>query len=198
MNIREISIEVENGNNVDISLERRNVTTDISLVGKAYSDYNFTYNEITGELELTLIANDKRTKTIKVDLPAEELVKDISYDVENKEINVEWQNGETYKISLKEFIDIYKADNVTLLLDEETKTFRINEEYLQNKYVPQELDIFSNIDTNKDRSKLSIFVDEEGTPKKVSMRAMLDTKIRTVNEVPNDLQENEYIFLEIK
>lgn len=198
MNIREISIEVENGNNVDISLERRNVTTDISLVEKAYSDYNFTYNEITGELELTLIANDKRTKTIKVDLPAEELVKDISYDVENKEINVEWQNGETYKISLKEFIDIYKADNVTLLLDEETKTFRINEEYLQNKYVPQELDIFSNIDTNKDRSKLSIFVDEEGTPKKVSMRAMLDTKIRTVNEVPNDLQENEYIFLEIK
>lgn len=198
MKLREISIEVENGNNVDISLERRNVTTDISLVGKAYSDYNFTYNEITGELELTLIANDKRTKTIKVDLPAEELVKDISYDVENKEINVEWQNGETYKISLKEFIDIYKADNVTLLLDEETKTFKINEEYLQNKYVPQELDIFSNIDTNKDRSKLSIFVDEEGTPKKVSMRAMLDTKIRTVNEVPNDLQENEYIFLEIK
>ena len=130
MNIKEISIEVENGNNVDISLERRNVTTDMSLVEKAYSDYNFKYNEITGELELTLIANDKRTKTIKVDLPAEELVKDISYDIENKEINVEWQNGETYKISLKEFIDIYKADNVTLLLDEETKTFRINEEYL--------------------------------------------------------------------
>lgn len=198
MNIREISIEVENGNNVDISLERRNVTTDISLVGKAYSDYNFTYNEITGELELTLIANDKRTKTIKVDLPTEELVKGVSFNEETKDIYIEWQNGQTTTIPLKGLIDVYKADDTTLTLDNETKTFKIKEEYLQNKYVPQELDIFSNIDTNKDRSKLSIFVDEEGTPKKVSMRAMLDTKIRTVNEVPNDLQENEYIFLEIK
>lgn len=207
MNIKEISISVEQeksvslevskSNEIGIGFEKREVLSE-PRVERSFYDFDFTFNEEDGSLSLTLIQNNGVSKNLKIDLPTEELVKDVSYNNETKEINIEWENGQTTKIPLSGLVDTYKADELTLTLDNETKTFKIKEEYLQNKYVPQELDIFSNIDTNKDRSKLSIFVDEEGTPKKVSMRAMLDTKIRTVNEVPNDLQENEYIYLEIK
>ena len=63
---------------------------------------------------------------------------------------------------------------------------------------PKRLNEISILPKEDDRSKAFIFVDNNGSDSKISIKDMLSTKIRTVKELPNDLQEEDYIFLEMK
>jgi hypothetical protein len=139
MNIKEISISVEQeksvslevskSNEIGIGFEKREVLSE-PRIERAFYDFDFTFNEEDGSLSLTLIQNNGVSKNLKIDLPTEELVKNVYYDNDNKEINIEWENGQATKIPLSGLVDTYKADEVTLTLDNETKTFKIKEEYL--------------------------------------------------------------------
>lgn len=139
MNIKEISISVEQeksvslevskSNEIGIGFEKREVLSE-PRVERSFYDFDFTFNEEDGSLSLTLIQNNGVSKNLKIDLPTEELVKNVYYDNDNKEINIEWENGQATKIPLSGLVDTYKADELTLTLDNETKTFKIKEEYL--------------------------------------------------------------------
>lgn len=125
MNIKEISISVEqeqsvslNVNqekNVDIGFEKREVVSE-ERVERAYHDYNFTFNQENGKLELTMISNDGKEKTIEVDLPTEELVKNVEYSEENQEIIIEWENGQKTNIPLENlmngYVDLNSSQNI--------------------------------------------------------------------------------------
>ena len=63
---------------------------------------------------------------------------------------------------------------------------------------PRRLDELSILPNNSDRSKAFLFIDNNGQDNKISIKDMLSTKIRTVENMPDDLQEDDYIFLEMK
>jgi hypothetical protein len=64
--------------------------------------------------------------------------------------------------------------------------------------VPKRLNSLSIISPTSDRSKAYLYLDNAGTDSKISVSGLLDTKIRTVDKVPTDLQKKEYIFLKLE
>ena len=101
------------------------------LTNNFYNDFKFSYVEQTGKLILTLIDANKKETSVEVDLPTEELVKNVSYDKNNNIINIEWQNGQTTEIALSGLVDVYKADEETLTLDKSTNTFKLKDTWIQ-------------------------------------------------------------------
>lgn len=101
------------------------------LTNNFYNDFKFSYVEQTGKLILTLIDANKKETSVEVDLPTEELVKNVSYDKNNNIINIEWQNGQTTEIALSGLVDVYKADEETITLDKSTNTFKLKDTWIQ-------------------------------------------------------------------
>lgn len=63
-------------------------------------------------------------------------------------------------------------------------------------FVPARLSTLPNLDKNTDRLSVMVYVDQNGTDAKISLREMCSLFIRTGNEVPADMQAGEYLFLE--
>lgn len=68
----------------------------------------------------------------------------------------------------------------------------------KEQFVPKRLALVKEVEAKDDRSKIYLFVDNNGQDAKISLKDINSKILRTVNEVPTDLQVGEYIFLEIE
>lgn len=82
-------------------------------------------------------------------------------------------------------------------------TLSVNMNYLQehltidpSMYVKKDLSILADADLTKRDSQLYVY--ENGYPRKTTIAKLVDSKIRTVEEVPSDFTTGNYIFREVK
>ena len=67
---------------------------------------------------------------------------------------------------------------------------------LKNEVVPKKLNLLPSVKGTSNRMNLLLYVDNQGTPEKISVSNMLSKIIRTSNQIPEDLQKGVYLFLE--
>lgn len=92
------------------------------------NDYGISlaFNEETHVIQL--LGRDKKVLS-EIDLPTEDVIKNVDYEPNSKSITIEWVNGQSTTIDLSAFVDTYRADEITLTLDNETRTFSVKPEY---------------------------------------------------------------------
>lgn len=61
--------------------------------------------------------------------------------------------------------------------------------------IQKDLSILPNYDMKANRSTAYLYIDNNGVSQKVSAKTLLSTLVRTSEEIPNDLQDGEYVFL---
>lgn len=85
----------------------------LNKINSAFTNLTHTFDESNGKLVLNFVKPDGQVKVVEIDLPTEELVKNVEFDSETKDINIEWGNGQTTKIPLKDLItkDYNKLEN---------------------------------------------------------------------------------------
>lgn len=86
--------------------EKINVAiTDIAdEVDASFSDLTYEFNRDNGKLTLNFVRNDGSIKSVEIDLPTEELVKNVTFDSVNSQLVIEWENGQTTRIPLNDLI----------------------------------------------------------------------------------------------
>ena len=62
--------------------------------------------------------------------------------------------------------------------------------------VQARLNTLPNLNKQSDRMSVLVYVDDNGTKSKISMKEMLGMLIRKGASVPSDMQSGEYLFLE--
>ena len=77
------------------------VPTYEEKVNKAYVDIESIFDSSTGVITLTFTNNSGNKKIINIDLPTEQLVKDVRYDNSSNEIVITWENGQVSRIPLE-------------------------------------------------------------------------------------------------
>ena len=97
-------------------------------------------------------------------------------------------------------IDIATLENYDVHSDNEVPTTRlvvglINQMSTNNG---NRLSVLPEVSSNANLYRVYLYAEDNGPPSKISVRNMLDSKIRTVDRVPANLQSNEYIFMEIE
>lgn len=65
---------------------------------------------------------------------------------------------------------------------------------LNNEVVKKQLSILPDTDLTRDRSRMSIYIDDDGTPTKASLSAILSKIIRTSETQPADMEVGEYLI----
>lgn len=65
-------------------------------------------------------------------------------------------------------------------------------------YVPKKLSLLPDVDSTSNRASILLYADDNGKSCKISIKDMLSKQIRTSSVIPDDLQEGEYVFLELK
>lgn len=80
-----------------------------------------------------------------------------------------------------------------------TKKFKIGLSRAEREeMVPRRLNVFPIIDAKNDNQNAYLYVDNNGTPSKISILDIPGkTSVKTVKEIPTDMEVGEYIFLEI-
>lgn len=96
------------------------VITDIlEKVSKSFSNFNFTYNPDNGYLVLQLIDNNKVISEQVVDLPTEQIIKNVSYNETTKKLTIEWANGQVSNIDFSTIIqDFYTKTETDIKLND--------------------------------------------------------------------------------
>lgn len=67
-----------------------------------------------------------------------------------------------------------------------------------NLLVPKRLSTLPNIDSRSNRKNAYLYIDNGGNDSKISISTMLGCLLRNGDEVPDDMQAGEYLFLEKK
>ena len=74
---------------------------------------------------------------------------------------------------------------------------RLNIESDMNSKVPKQLSVLPQVGSGVDKKTLLVYVDNNGTPSRMSVYDINSSKIRTVQGVlPGDLQAGDYVFVE--
>lgn len=69
--------------------------------------------------------------------------------------------------------------------------------YLEvEKKVPKELSVFPQSTLSNRDAK--IYLDNNGTPEQTTIQSIIDLKMQTVKEIPQDIRVGDYIYLEVK
>lgn len=139
------------------------------------------------------------TQEDKVDIGTQKETK-ILLGVEQDNINIKMSKEENVEVEFetKEIITTRNHSKLDNLDFENSGHIGFASAKDIEKVVPKRLSVLPIVNENAERDKVYLYADENGTSKRISMRNMLDTKIRTVNGIPNNLQVNEYIFNEIE
>lgn len=145
------------------------------------------------EIRISIVQEDK------VDIGTQKETK-ISLGVEEDNIDIKMSKEENVEVEFetKEIITTRNHSKLDNLDFENSGHIGFASAKDIEKVVPKRLNALPNVNERTDRNKVYIYVDEDGNERKISMRNMLDTKIRTVNGIPINLQVNEYIFNEIE
>lgn len=67
-----------------------------------------------------------------------------------------------------------------------------------NLMVPKRLALIPDLPNNADRKRVYLYVDNNGNDGKIAVSTMLGNLLRKGDSIPNDMQPDEYLFLEIK
>lgn len=65
-------------------------------------------------------------------------------------------------------------------------------------FMPSKLSLLDDIDASVSNDRISLLASVEGTPSKITVQELQARIIRTVDEVPDDLQEGQYLFKKIE
>lgn len=113
--------------------------------------------------------------------------KRITFSFEPQKINFSVKKENVMSYNSKEIVALSPSadlENRVSLLEETT--------------VPKKLSLLPDVDSTSNRSSILLYADDNGKSCKISIKDMLSKQIRTSSVIPDDLQEGEYVFLELK
>lgn len=123
----------------------------------------------------------------------------IRFNEDNIKVNIDKPNE--IQVGLNDRLNIIAPTNHNELLgldyEHSGHTGFASSKDLEN-YVPKKLSLLNPLNSSSDRNKVLLYVDNNGQDCNITMNDLLDKKIRTVVEIPNDYQVGDYLFLERK
>lgn len=202
-----VDVNMSEEENVDVNIELKEImnTKDHSKL----DNLDFENSGHTGFASEKDLQNAKKEIQGSIPKKVSQLEIDVELGVnEEKVLDIIEKNGEetselgisqTKELELESTneIDIATSENYDEESDNQLVTPKLTTKLIDEKAVPKRLTILPNVDSSFNRKNIYLYADENGTSKRISMKNLLDKKMRTVNSIPSDLQEGEYIFLEI-
>ena len=129
--------------------------------------------------------NIEKENILNYDL--KETKKTISLSFESQKIDYTIKKGNVLKRKKKEITTVPTSSNLEKRVS-----------LLEQTTVPKKLSLLPDVNPTSSRSSILLYADDNGKSCKISIKELLSKQIRTSSIVPDDLQEGEYLFLEIK
>ena len=129
--------------------------------------------------------NIEKENILNYDL--KETKKTISLSFESQKIDYTIKKGNVLTCNLKEITTVPNSSNLEKRVS-----------LLEQTTVTKKLSLLPDVNPTSSRSSILLYADDNGKSCKISIKELLSKQIRTSSIVPDDLQEGEYLFLEIK
>ena len=129
--------------------------------------------------------NIEKENILNYDL--KETKKTIMLSFESQKIDYTIKKGNVLTCNLKEITTVPTSSNLEKRVS-----------LLEQTTVPKKLSLLPDVNPTSSRSSILLYADDNGKSCKISIKELLSKQIRTSSIVPDDLQEGEYLFLEIK
>ena len=129
--------------------------------------------------------NIEKENILNYDL--KETKKTITLSFESQKIDYTIKKGNVLTCNLKEITTVPTSSNLEKRVS-----------LLEQTTVPKKLSLLPDVNPTSSRSSILLYADDNGKSCKISIKELLSKQIRTSSIVPDDLQEGEYLFLEIK
>ena len=129
--------------------------------------------------------NIEKENILNYDL--KEAKKNITISFESQKIDYTIKKGNVLTCNLKEITTVPTSSNLEKRVS-----------LLEQATVPKKLSLLPDVNPTSSRSSILLYADDNGKSCKISIKELLSKQIRTSSIVPDDLQEGEYLFLEIK
>ena len=129
--------------------------------------------------------NIEKENILNYDL--KETKKTISLSFESQKIDYTIKKGNVLTCNLKEITTVPTSSNLEKRVS-----------LLEQTTVPKKLSLLPDVNPTSSRSSILLYADDNGKSCKISIKELLSKQIRTSSVVPKDLQEGEYLFLELK
>ena len=127
----------------------------------------------------------EKENTLNYDL--KETKKTIALSFESQKIDYTIKKGNVLTCNLKEITTVPTSSNLEKRVS-----------LLEQTTVPKKLSLLPDVNPASSRSSILLYADDNGNSCKISIKELLSKQIRTSSVIPKDLQEGEYLFLEIK
>ena len=127
----------------------------------------------------------EKENTLNYDL--KETKKNITLSFESQKIDYTIKKGNVLTCNLKEITTVPTSSNLEKRVS-----------LLEQTTVPKKLSLLPDVNPTSSRSSILLYADDNGKSCKISIKELLSKQIRTSSVVPKDLQEGEYLFLELK
>ena len=129
--------------------------------------------------------NIEKENILNYDL--KETKKTISLSFESQKIDYTIKKGNVLTCNLKEITTVPTSSNLEKRVS-----------LLEQTTVPKKLSLLPDVNPTSSRSSILLYADDNGNSCKISIKELLSKQIRTSSVIPKDLQEGEYLFLELK
>ena len=116
-----------------------------------------------------------------------ETKKTITLSFESQKIDYTIKKGNVLTCNLKEITTVPTSSNLEKRVS-----------LLEQTTVPKKLSLLPDVNPTSSRSSILLYADDNGKSCKISIKELLSKQIRTSSVIPKDLQEGEYLFLELK
>ena len=207
--VQEDKIDIGTKKETKISLGVEQDNIDIKMSKEENVEVEFETKEIITTRDHSKLDNLEFEKSGHIGFASSKDLVELEQDIPEKVIETIKDNGEeTQALEMEQTteLDVVEAIEINVGTsqqydeesDKEVATTKLVKELVNKHAVPKRLSVLPIVNENAERDKVYLYADENGTSKRISMRNMLDTKIRTVNGIPINLQPNEYIFNEIE
>ena len=129
--------------------------------------------------------NIEKENILNYDL--KEAKKTITISFESQKIDYTIKKGNVLTCNLKEITTVPTSSNLEKRVS-----------LLEQTTVPKKLSLLPDVNPTSSRSSILLYADDNGKSCKISIKELLSKQIRTSSVIPKDLQEGEYLFLELK
>ena len=129
--------------------------------------------------------NIEKENILNYDL--KETKKTITLSFESQKIDYTIKKGNVLTCNLKEITTVPTSSNLEKRVS-----------LLEQTTVPKKLSLLPDVNPTSSRSSILLYADDNGKSCKISIKELLSKQIRTSSVIPKDLQEGEYLFLELK
>lgn len=202
-----VDIGTQKETKISLGVEQDNI--NIKMSKEENVKVEFETKEIITTRDHSKLDNLEFEKSGHIGFASSKDLVELEQDIPEKVIETIKDNGEeTQALEMEQTTELDVAEAIEFNVgtseqydeesDKEVATTKLVKELVNKHAVPKRLSVLPIVNENAERDKVYLYADENGTSKRISMRNMLDTKIRTVNGIPINLQPNEYIFNEIE